>query len=100
MPSPRGIYVSGDELERAEASDLGCRDVGRHPNEIDRPATDETLVMDFDHGLFEDQGEAVAKANGVSSLAGTEPIIRGSFCLLFSAWSIEMVRPCTWARGS
>jgi hypothetical protein len=77
--------VSGDELERAEASNLGYREVGRHPNEIDRPATHETLVIDFEHVWFEDRGEVVAKANGVSSRAGTEPLIRGSSCILFSA---------------
>jgi hypothetical protein len=96
MSSPRGIDVSGDELERTEASDLGYRDVGRHPNEIDRPATTETLIIDFDHVLFEDRGEAGAKAIDVSSLAG-EPINRGSSCILFSAWSIEMASPSTCA---
>ena len=57
------IYVSGDALERAEAYRLGYRTVCMHPRAIGVPEVNETLVIDFDHVLFEDQETAVMKAN-------------------------------------
>ncbi|HYT87627.1 MAG TPA: hypothetical protein VEL76_02805 [Gemmataceae bacterium] len=59
----RGTYVSSDELERAEAAQFGYRYVCHHPNEIGVVDDGETLVIDFDHVLFDDQDLAVLKAN-------------------------------------
>jgi hypothetical protein len=54
------IYVSGEELERADAYRLGYRTVCRHPREVGTPDVSETLVIDFGHVLFEDHESAVA----------------------------------------
>ena len=62
-----GIYVSGDELERAFAYDVGYRDICAHPREIGVPKTTETFVIDFDHVLFDDKDAAVMKANGAAN---------------------------------
>ena len=60
------IYVSADELERADAYRLGYRTVCWHPREIGLADVSETLVIDFDHILFDDQETAVMKASAAA----------------------------------
>lgn len=54
-----GAYVSADELEQAEAARRGYRQVVAHPSDLDPPAADGVLVIDFDHLLFDDIRPAV-----------------------------------------
>lgn len=59
----KGIYVSSDACERARAFRLGYRNVCHHPNDVGVIEPNETLVIDFDHVLFDDRDLAVLKAN-------------------------------------
>jgi hypothetical protein len=59
----KDVYLSGDELERAQALKLGYHTVCQHPNELGELNPGETLVIDFDHCLFDDHDQTVAKAH-------------------------------------
>ena len=58
------IYVSGGELEQAEARELGFDVVCQHPNEVGVRSPDQKLVMDFDHVLYGNHEFAARTANG------------------------------------
>ena len=58
-----GTYVSGDELERAAAFDLGYAVVCQHPNEIGVIGAGGMLVLEFDHVLFNERFLIVLAAN-------------------------------------
>jgi hypothetical protein len=55
-------YVSGDELERAEALTMGYDAVCQHPKEVGRLGSDDSLVIDFDHVLFDEKAKAASLA--------------------------------------
>ena len=59
----QGAYVSGDELERAEAYELGYRDVCSHSRQIGVLEPSEILVIDLGHVLLEERDIAIVKAN-------------------------------------
>jgi len=56
-------YLSNDALERADAYRYGYRTVCQHPKEIGLLEPNETLVIDFNTVLFDDQEMVIVKAN-------------------------------------
>ena len=56
-------YLSSDALERADAYRLGYRTVCQHPKEIGVLEPNETLVLDFNHVLFDEREMVVVQAN-------------------------------------
>jgi len=83
------IYVSSDELERAEADELGYRMICTHPGEISVLEANETLVMDGDHVLFGDREVAVRNANEVAR----EGVLVGIHsCDPDKLWSLGLLR--------
>ena len=49
--------------DQADAYRFGYREVCHHPKEIGLPQVSATVVVDFDHVLFDDKDLAVAKIN-------------------------------------
>jgi hypothetical protein len=64
----QGTYVSSDACERSQAFRLGYRQVCHHPKEVGVLEPPETLVIDFDHVLFDEKDLAVRKANEAANL--------------------------------
>jgi hypothetical protein len=54
------IYVSGDELECADADRLGYSTICQHPREAGVPDVSDVLVLDFGRVLFDDHESAIA----------------------------------------
>ena len=57
-----GTYVSADACERADAFALSYQTVCQHPKEVGVLGPEETLVIDFNHVLFDAHDLAVRKA--------------------------------------
>src|SRR5262249_11134643 len=61
------IYLSRDEVDRADAYELGYGDVCHHPNELGDFDREKTLVIALDHIVFDDRDEAMLKANAAAN---------------------------------
>jgi hypothetical protein len=57
------VYVSKDDVERADAHRFGYRAVCTHPGEIGNLDLSDILIIDFNFILFDDHECAIAKAN-------------------------------------
>jgi hypothetical protein len=61
------IYLSSDEVGRADAYELGYGDGCHHPNELGDFEWEKTLVIALDHIFFDDRDEAILKANAAAN---------------------------------
>ena len=57
----KGIYCSGDAMNRADAYRRGYKSVCHHPLEIGKLQPGDVLVVDYDHVLFDDKFAARQK---------------------------------------
>lgn len=58
----QGTYVSGDEVERADAERMGYGTVCQHPNKVDCLGAGDVLVIDLGNVPFDEKGEAAKLA--------------------------------------
>jgi hypothetical protein len=57
------VYMSSDEVDRADAFKVGYRAVCQHPNEVGSLESGDILVMDVNFVLFDDIALAIDVAN-------------------------------------
>jgi hypothetical protein len=62
----RGTFVSGDEIERADARALGYANVVGHPIEIGDLKPGGVLVLDIDRIAFGDRDAAIERARAAA----------------------------------